>query len=213
MIDPLFAGLAIGLAVPLLTGGSYRRLFGGPWAWGGLLVAGLVLRGALALGLVPAERAGDVGAGVLAASGVLLVGFAARNLIRRGMGVVLLGLLGTSLVMVVNRGMPVEVPPDRVDAPAYRATAWYHPVTSDDSLTALGAVIPLRWPVDTAVSFADLVVAVGVVDVVFHASRRRRAPAAPPAPRSEAVSPDPEPPPTPAAPPAPRRERVGAGTT
>jgi hypothetical protein len=169
-----FLGLVVLTAalLPLLTGGSYRRLAEAPWRWGGLLALGLALQLFLNTDLIPRSRWHDLGFGMLVASYVLLLGFCAGNVLVRGMSVVLIGVALNAFVVTIDQGMPVRVPPDwhqgRVEA-----TVKHHPRVPGDHLLGLTDVIVLR-RLDAIVSFGDLIIAFGLVDATFWASRRTR---------------------------------------
>jgi hypothetical protein len=225
-----FLGLVVLAAalVPLLTRGSYRRLAEAPWRWGGLLALGLGLQILLDTHLIHRSSYHSVGFGILVASYVLLVGFCAGNLLVRGMAVVLIGVALNGFIVTIDQGMPVRIPPDwQQDHVA--ATVKHHPRVAGDHLLSLTDIIVLR-KLDAIVSFGDLIIAFGLVDVSFWASRRARR-----SPRVAGRSDDHEPPstgprdhddtsvtrePAPArgtdrrgsrAQPTPERERVGAG--
>ena len=169
-----FLGLVLLVAAltPLLTGGSYRRLADAPWRWGGLLALGLALQLLLDTSLVPRSRWHDIGFGVLVASYVVLIGFCAGNVLVRGMAVVLIGVALNAFVITIDQGMPVHVPPDwkssKVDV-----TVKHHPRVDGDHLLGLTDVIVLR-RLDAVISFGDLIIAFGLVDATFWASRRSR---------------------------------------
>ena len=169
-----FLGLVVLVAalVPLLTRGSYRRLADAPWRWAGLLASGLGLQLLLDTSLIPHSRFHSVGFGILVASYVLLIGFCAGNVLVRGMAVVLIGVALNGFVVTIDQGMPVRIPPDwHQDHIA--ATVKHHPRESGDHLLALTDIIVLR-RLDAIVSFGDLIIAFGLVDVSFWASRRAR---------------------------------------
>jgi hypothetical protein len=169
-----FLGLVLLVAAltPLLTGGSYRRLADAPWRWGGLLALGLALQLLLDTSLVPRSRWHDIGFGVLVASYVVLIGFCAGNVLVRGMAVVLIGVALNAFVITIDQGMPVHVPPDwkssKVDV-----TVKHHPRVDGDHLLGLTDIIVLR-RLDAVISFGDLIIAFGLVDATFWASRRSR---------------------------------------
>lgn len=166
--------VALALAVPLVSRGSYRRLLATRWPWASLLVAGLVLQVVVDRIDPPARGVHQIGWGMLVASYVLVLGFALRNTLKRGMATVAIGIAANFLAILVNQGMPVDVPPDWQDAgePKIEASIKHHPQTSDDGLLFLTDIIVLR-SLDTVISFGDLIVAFGIIDVAFHASRAR----------------------------------------
>jgi hypothetical protein len=150
------------------------------WGWGPALFAGLGLQIALELVDLPAARRDDLGFGLLLASYALIIAFCARNLLLRGMSIVLVGVCCNALVIALNTGMPVDIPPDYARPNLLETTVKHHPQDSDDRLTFLGDIIILRSPFDTALSFGDLIIAVGLCDVTYHASRKRKSRRTPP---------------------------------
>jgi hypothetical protein len=172
----LVLGIAVALALllPLLTGGSYSRLVMTDWRWSPLLFGGLALQLALEFLPIPETRWDDLGYGLLVASYALILAFCARNLLLRGMAIVLIGVACNALVIVVNQGMPVDVPPDLQDESFVEPTIKHHPQDEDDRLMFLADIIILRSPFAAAISFGDLILAIGLCDVTYHASRKRK---------------------------------------
>src|SRR5689334_1879778 len=172
--------LALGgaLLVPLATGGSYTRLFEKPWRWGSFLVAAVAIQ--LAVEVLPISKSHHhVGFGLLVASYVLLLGFCGRNALIKGMTVVFIGVALNAIAITVNEGMPVRVPAVWHGTDRIATTIKHHPRRSSDHLVVLTDVIVLRSPF-TAISFGDLIVLVGLYDVMYQASRRpRRRPSVP----------------------------------
>jgi hypothetical protein len=172
----LWTALALGAAllVPLVTRGSYRRLLEQPWRWGSFLVAGLAIQ--LALDVFPFRHGQwhDLGYGLLVMSYVLLLGFIGRNTLMRGMAVVFIGVALNLLAILVNQGMPVKVPPDWRGTNRVTTSVKHHPRDGSDHLIVITDIIVLRSPFNTVLSFGDLIIAVGLCDVTYHASRRRR---------------------------------------
>jgi Family of unknown function (DUF5317) len=161
---------AVALAVPLITGGSWARLASVRWNQAGLLALGVGIQVALEfIDFTESTRA--LGLGLLVASYVLILGFVGANLIQTGMAIVALGLLANAVTITVNDGMPVDTvwSDQRIEHTALRHA--YSP--TDDDLRWLSAIVPVPG-VREMVSFADLVVLVGIADVAFHASRKLR---------------------------------------
>jgi hypothetical protein len=166
--------VAVALLLPLFTGGSYTRLVMTDWRWSALLFGGLGLQLALELLPIPESRWDDLGFGLLVLSYVLIIAFCARNALLRGMTIVLIGVACNTIAIVVNNGMPVEVPPDLQDESWVEPTIKHHPQSDDDQLMFLADIIVLREPLGAAISFGDLIIAVGLCDVTYHASRKRK---------------------------------------
>jgi hypothetical protein len=176
----LVLGIAVvvALLIPLVTRGSYARLVGIQWRWSLLLFAGLAIQMALEYVTIPREHWHDVGFGMLVASYVLILGFAFRNLVLRGIGIVIIGVACNFLVIALNQGMPVKIPAEWQHEEWARATVKHHPQQPDDKLRFLTDIIVLKEPYDTVLSFGDLILAVGLCDLAYNASRRpkRRGP-------------------------------------
>jgi hypothetical protein len=168
-------GLAI-LIVPV-TRGSFKALaqirLRGLWL---LLIAAIIQIG-LEIVSVPESRLDDVGFGLLITSYALLLAFGLTNLGIRGMGVVVVGVVMNALVIGLNQGMPVTDKVWRdgeiVSEPIER-TVKHRPSSDADLLPSLGDTIVVPEPFNEAISFGDLVLAVGVIDVAYWGSRRRR---------------------------------------
>ncbi|HVF75418.1 MAG TPA: DUF5317 family protein [Acidimicrobiales bacterium] len=162
--------VVVGLALGLLTGGRLEHLGNRRFRAPALLAAGLVVQAA----------SGRFGGGTVAlviVSYLFLMAFCAANLRLVGMGVVLLGLAMNFTTIAVNGGMPVR----RSAVVAAGIAEWHelddleihdkrHLERSDDDLMFLSDIIPV--PVlGEVLSFGDLVMSVGVADVLFHLLR------------------------------------------
>ena len=166
--------VAVALVLPLVTGGSYTRLVMTDWRWSALLFAGLGLQILLEVVDLPESRWDDVGYALLLTSYALIIAFCARNLLLRGMAIILIGVACNATVIAVNHGMPVDLPPDLRSEHVFDPSVKHHPQDDSDRLTFLGDIIVLRSPYDAAVSFGDLIIAVGLCDLTYHASRKRK---------------------------------------
>lgn len=149
-----------------------------------------VLAGAIAMQVAAVTVDDDAGVVLLLASFALIVVFTARNFTRAGMGVVLLGVAANALVIGINDGMPVRAEAivragvaDEDDIDGLDFNAKWHLETGDDRLTFLGDIIPVPGAREV-LSFGDLIMAVGVADVVVHLMRPNR--------RSTLTQPEPE---------------------
>jgi hypothetical protein len=164
------------LLVPLVTRGSYKRLLDTEIHWGWLLAAGLAIQIGLEFAEPPRRYWHSVGYGLLVASYVLVLAFCARNLVLRGMSIVLIGIACNAVVIVANQGMPVKIPADW-DPATNVATVKHHPQQPGEQLLILSDIIVLDQPWNTVLSYGDLILAVGLCDLAYNASRdpqRRR---------------------------------------
>ncbi len=179
--------VVLGLGLGLAAGGRPRFVADHPIRGTGLLVAGLLLQ---VLGTM-VDVGGATNVAILG-SYALLVAFAVANVRLVGMTIVTLGLAANFAVIAVNGGMPVQAKaivsagatPSEVPHLHYGSKR--HLERPSDRLTFLADVVPVR-PLHEVVSFGDLVMAVGVADVIFHLLQRRKGLAVPgPAEVSEA---------------------------
>jgi hypothetical protein len=181
MLEVLAAAVAVGVVVGLATGGRLR--------W----VASARLRG-LPLLVIGAAAEGVVGSEAIALHGweatVLLLGgyaclaaFAAANLGRPGMGVILAGIALNAVPIALNSGMPVE---GSAIVRAHIATAQDVPLLDfgtkrhlagpADHLRVLDDRFP-DWVTHRVLSLGDLVIGVGVGAVtagLLHPATGRR---------------------------------------
>jgi hypothetical protein len=178
----LLIALVVGVVAALLAGGRPRYAGLRPVRATMALGAGVVLQAAPYLIDVP----DDAGLACVLGSYVLLAVFALANIRLVGMPIVLVGLLLNAGVIGVNKGMPVrhdaiatiESDLSRVEIEALQFDAKRHLETADDRVAVLGDAIPIE-PLREVVSFGDLILAVGLLNVVFrllrpHALPRRR---------------------------------------
>ena len=186
--------VAIALVLPLVTGGSYTRLVMTGWRWSWLLFVGLGLQILLEYLPIPESRYDDLGFGLLVLSYVCILSFCAANVLLRGMVVVLIGVACNALVITVNQGMPVQVPANWAAEAWVEPTIKHHPEEPDDQLMFLADIIVLNEPFDAVISFGDLILAVGLCDVTFWASRKPKRTPQTDEPEP-AAGPAPEPPP------------------
>lgn len=170
-----FMPLAVVAAVLLVivTRGSLLRLGRLPVRGLELLFAGLAIQGVLPLVGIPRSHYDDVGFGLLIASYALILTFAFTNLHIRGMTIVAVGIALNALVIALNQGMPAKGP-TRTTTDGRRVsrviTSVKHRLERPgDVLTVLDDRIVLSHDL---LSFGDLVLVAGLLDVCFWGSRR-----------------------------------------
>jgi hypothetical protein len=169
--------VAFGVILSLVFGGRPRNLAGKTFGWWGLLPLGLALQVVLERHGVPAAFA------LLIVSYVCLLVFAAANLRHPGMGVVLIGIALNFVVIAANHGMPVRESAVAIASgskgrvPAVIDEVKHRPEGPTTRLRVLGDTIPLDG-FREVVSFGDLIMAVGIIDLLVHLGRppvRKRA--------------------------------------
>ena len=161
---------AAGLLIGMLGGGSIRRLGERRFLWWPLLAVGVLFQ-------LPFLDA--LGFGGLLASYACLLAFATANIRMAGMGLVAIGIALNIIPIAVNRGMPV----DREAIVAAKITTSsglrnidldrkHHLRRPSDRLVVLSDIIPIA-PLREVISFGDVVLAVGVANVLYHLVRPR----------------------------------------
>lgn len=174
-----FTAVAVvgGLVLGLVLGGRPSNIALATLRWPAALVAGLVLQWGPEL-LGSSEGAAFT---LIAASYACLVAFALANLRLVGMPIVLLGLAMNAVVIGLNGGMPVRADAvvaaglaDDIDGAArLDFGAKRHLEDGDDRATFLGDIVPV--PVlGEVLSFGDLILSVGVGNLLFRLLKPRR---------------------------------------
>lgn len=173
--------VVVGLALGVALGGHPRNLAGRSFRWWVLLPVGLVLQAVLGRAGVPAPFS------LLVASYACLLVFAAANLRLTGMWLLAVGFAMNAVAITLNHGMPVRPAALRsIGAPAEIDSVKHHVERPSDRLTIVGDVIPVP-PLAQVLSFGDLVLSVGVVDLLVHLMRAPRRPVGAPRERTTAA--------------------------
>jgi hypothetical protein len=162
--------IAVAILIVPITGGQFRQLarirLRRPW----LLFLGLALQVLLEVVDLPRARYDDLGLAILLASYLCIIGFGLSNLLLAGMGVITIGVALNAFVIALNQGMPYRVP----EGEKAEVTVKHRPEKPDDILPELGDYIVLGDPFNVSISFGDLIIGVGLVDLTYRASRRPR---------------------------------------
>jgi hypothetical protein len=162
----MLLAVAVGLILAFVAGRRSRSLGVQSLRMWFLLSLGLMLQ------LAAAGQPGPTWPLVLTLVGyACLVAFAVVNLSATGMWMVVVGLVLNAVVVGANHGMPIgrKATASIGHQPAVSVVE-HHVQRSSDKLTFLGAIVPVR-PVGEVVSFGDLILAVGLVDVLVRLSR------------------------------------------
>jgi hypothetical protein len=157
--------LGLGLVIALATGGRFHHLSGRTFRLWLLLPVAIGLQFGLEADGVPAPFA------LLVTTYVLLLAFGLCNLKHRGMWMVVLGFALNAVVITANHGMPVR--PSALSAIKFRGDIHEvkrHRQKSSDKLVVLGDIIPVP-PLDTILSFGDMILALGVINLLFNVMR------------------------------------------
>jgi hypothetical protein len=162
--------IALALVIVPLTHGRFDRLaqirFARPW----LFFVGVGIQIALELVPIPRARFDDLGLALLLASYVALLAFCVSNLRMRGMELIALGIALNALVIALNMGMPYRV----ADGLPRQTTVKHRPIRSGDVATVLADRITIGAPFHAAMSVGDIVLSIGIVELAYAGSRRRR---------------------------------------
>lgn len=166
------------LLVVLVTFGSFSQLSELSVSGGWMLAGGLGMQVALEFVEIPKDDIETVGYGLLMASFALILAFCLTNLRTWGFGVIAIGIAMNALVIGLNQGMPTipignDADGNRIQKPI-ELSVKHRPEEPDDLLRFLDDRILLPEPFDAVVSFGDLVVSVGICELAYFASRRRR---------------------------------------
>ena len=186
----MIAAVAAGIALGYAFGGRLSRIGEADLRWLPLLYASAALQ------FLGAPLGGTPGLALVLLSFAGLVVFAAANFHHAGMGVVLVGVLMNFLVIAVNGGMPVRADAivqagiaDRDELDDLDFSAKRHLERDDDALMVLADIVPVpAGPLAQVVSFGDLVMSVGVADLIVHWMRRPKRIATDADPDAEAPS-------------------------
>jgi hypothetical protein len=161
----LFVTLALALGLALVSGGSLRRIASIELRFPSILAVAVAIQLTLEVLHPTTGTAGHLASALLVVSYVFLLLFCAANLRLRGLAVVAVGIALNGAVITVNRGMPI-----RADKAAVATTTKHHAERPSDRLMPLGDIIVVP-ALRQSLSFGDLIMLVGLVDVLFHCSR------------------------------------------
>jgi len=162
--------------VVLVSRGDPRRLahlkISGVW----LLFVGLAIQIGLEIVDVPKAQIETVGYGLLMASYAFILAFCFVNLSTRGFGVIAVGIALNALVIGLNQGMPTaaignDAAGRRVEKPIEQSVK-HRPESESDLVGFLGDKIVLPEPFDEVLSVGDVVIAVGICELVYFGTRR-----------------------------------------
>ena len=165
----LFTLITLGLAVliAIATRGDLRRIGELPFRRLWLLLVGMGVQAALEFVRIGGGTDDYVPAAILLASYVCVLGFCASNLRITGMSVILIGIALNAAVIALNLGMPYRAPAGRETT----TTVKHRPERANDVVPILSDRIVLP-PLRTSISFGDLIIAVGLIDLCYRGSRR-----------------------------------------
>jgi hypothetical protein len=144
-----------------------------------LLLGGLGIQIVITFAGIPRHLYDSLGFGLIMASYVLILAFCFVNIGIRGMGVITIGIALNALVIGLNQGMPTRDQPITTASGRHirkpiEPDVKHRPESSSDLLPFLGDIIWLPQPLDAeTVSFGDLILAVGICELAYYASRRR----------------------------------------
>jgi hypothetical protein len=144
-----------------------------------LLLAGLVIQIVVTFVGIPQHLYDSLGYGLIMFSYVLILAFCFVNIGIRGIGLITIGVAMNALVIGLNQGMPTRDQPITTASGRHikkpiEPDVKHRPERSSDLLPFLSDIIWLPAPFDNeAISFGDLILAVGICELAYSASRRR----------------------------------------
>src|SRR3954447_654185 len=162
----LLIAVGVGFVVALLFGGRFRYLAGRALRFWFLLPLGLALQ------IAAAGSGGSTWPFVLVlVSFACLFGFAVANLGVTGFWMIALGLFLNASVIGLNHGMPIGSKAlSHTGNNVGVFAALHHTQRGSDTLLILGDAVPIS-PIGEVVTFGDLILAVGIADVIVHLMR------------------------------------------
>jgi len=163
--------------VVVVTRGSWYRLVHLPIQASLLFVTGVLIQGTLEYVNFTPNGIETAGYGLLMLSYVFLLAFCFVNLPLRGMGVIAVGIALNTIVIGLNLGMPtrpVQIENGRRVEKPIEQTVKHRPESPDDLLGFLGDKILLPTPFDTLISIGDIVIVIGVCELAYFGSHKRR---------------------------------------
>lgn len=161
-----FVTVALALGVALVTGGGLRSIAATELRHPSILAVAVGIQLALEVLHPTSGTAGHLASALLVVSYVFLLLFCVANLRLRGLAVVAVGIALNGAVITLNGGMPIRAPEAAVEH-----TTKHHAERPSDRLTGLSDII-LVPALRQSLSFGDLIMMVGLIDVVFHCSRK-----------------------------------------
>jgi hypothetical protein len=172
----LIATVLAAIGVVLLTRGDFGRLPHLKVSAFWLLAVGLVLQAVLEYIHIPRSQLDTLGYGLLMLSYATILAFCLVNFSTRGFVLIAVGVAMNALVIGLNQGMPTR--PIGNDSHGNRVfkvveqTVKHRQESRHDLLGFLGDKILFPKPFDTLVSYGDLVIAIGICELVYYGSRR-----------------------------------------
>ncbi len=173
---PLVLAIVVGTIVGVSRGGRVAALSGVRFASIPLVVIAVI--GSVAIEHLDLPAPGWIALGYL----VMALVFAFRNIRLAGMAVVSLGIIANLVPIVLNGATPVRPEAlieagmvDAADIERVTLSGPYELSDADTSLALLGDTIPLPFA-NQVVSFGDLIILLGIADVLANLLARRRRP-------------------------------------
>jgi hypothetical protein len=174
------ATFVVAIVVVVATKGSFSRLSSLHFRMLWLLFLGLAIQIVLEFVTFPKDRIDDAGFALLVLSYAAILWFCVLNKKVKGVTLITVGIALNVLVIVLNQGMPTkddvkERNGREVHVPIEH-TVKHRPLEDDTVLQFLGDVITLPGVPNQQFSIGDIVIALGITDLCFEASRvpRRR---------------------------------------
>jgi hypothetical protein len=157
------AAMLIGFLVSLALGGRFRHLAGKSFRVWVLLPIGLLLQ------LLVSRDGAPWPFALLLLSYVCLIAFGIANWRFTGMWLIVVGFGLNFFCIALNHGMPVSrTAIGSLGFDDRHFDVKHHLERPSDRLVILGDIIPVPKPVNEALSFGDMIMTVGVADLLFN---------------------------------------------
>lgn len=172
----ILLAVAIGLIIILLTKGRVSALLNIQFRYLWAIFGAVGIQIFLELWSPTDDDGAKLAANLFVASFALVVGFCLGNLPLKGMGIMAIGAFLNATVIVANQGMPVRVSENASESQIQRIenSATHHLEKNSDSFTFLDDRIVLPSPFNQSISFGDILLMVGMVELMYFGSRQQR---------------------------------------
>lgn len=172
----ILLAIAIGLVIILLTKGRVSSLLNIQFRYLWAIFGAVGIQVFLEMWSPTDDAEANLAANLFVASFALVVAFCLGNLPIKGMGIMAIGAFLNASVIMLNQGMPVRISENASQSQIQRieSSATHHLEETTDSLKILDDRIVLPSPFNQSISFGDILLMIGLVELMYFGSRRTR---------------------------------------